>query len=852
MNREQPGSDPALTEMTQSAALTRPDGLALDTDPRPAVASGPWAALVRLRRIAGAVAVAAVALGLVAVWLWPGPPALMAASAGAALITALAASWALGRQQRPRLAQLARQFRQRLAADPDTLVFTDGTGGAVERPGDPADPPPEAWLDGWCAEPRRVVAQLLDELRRDGRAMREFRRHSSGLRLTVVPVSPPHWGLGDGQLLLWRFARAERLGRRGLDALGLPVLTLGVDGQPLSANPALIRMLDLPEGRDERSDPAAVLAQAAAPIRGAVAQALERGEAPVPLRLPGGQSAEAHPVMARDGLLDLLILPEGAGRLAGSGPPDYEDIPVALLQIDAQGRIEGSNRAARGLLGLAPAENRHLWEVVEGLGRPVADWLRDARTGRALNRPEVLRATCGGAETFVQIILRRPSDMAPPGTLLAVISDATELKSLEARFVQSQKMQAIGQLAGGIAHDFNNLLTAITGHCDLLLMGRDAFDPDHGDLQQIQQNANRAAALVRQLLAFSRKQTLQPEVFTIEAMLEDVVRLLTRLVGERISLDLRHDPRLRAIRADRRQLEQVIVNLVVNARDAMPMGGTIRIETEAVALEVERSIGRARLPAGQYSVIRVIDNGVGIPAELRDKIFEPFFTTKRQGEGTGLGLSTAYGIVKQMGGFIFVDSVVGSGTTFSMYFAADLSASPDVSAAPPPRAIAPAPAPTTPREGSRRPPVPVRPRRSEVAVPAPSGDPGATVLLVEDEAPVRAFAARALRLQGYRVLEAVDGESALEVVLERRESVDIIVTDVIMAGLDGPTWVARALEGRPGIPVVFVSGYIEDTLTEALGRTPHAVFLEKPFSLDALCRILAAQLTAAGHVIAPG
>ncbi len=278
--------------------------------------------------------------------------------------------------------------------------------------------------------------------------------------------------------------------------------------------------------------------------------------------------------------------------------------------------------------------------------------------------------------------------------MLAVLTDVTELKSLEARFVQSQKMQAIGQLAGGIAHDFNNLLTAINGHCDLLLMDRDEFDPDYADLQQIRQNANRAAALVRQLLAFSRRQTLQPEIFSVESLLDDLVQLLGRLVGERISIRLRHDPELKPIRADRRQLEQVIVNLVVNARDAMPMGGEITIETERLVLAEERAIGRARIPAGEWSVIRVIDQGIGIPAEIIDKIFEPFFTTKKPGEGTGLGLSTAYGIVKQMGGFIFAESQEGLGSTFSLYFAA--VDAPKQSVSRPPRAEVPAERPDAP------------------------------------------------------------------------------------------------------------------------------------------------------------
>jgi two-component system, cell cycle sensor histidine kinase and response regulator CckA len=311
------------------------------------------------------------------------------------------------------------------------------------------------------------------------------------------------------------------------------------------------------------------------------------------VRLPvGGETIAclAFAVSGHDGQLDVVLLPLWLSAQAKTPTerPDFDDLPVALAQIAPDGRIEATNRLARMLLGLAPGEERFFWEVVEGLGRPVADWFEDARAGRALNRPEVVSATLPAQETFVQITLRRATGPGAEQRLVAVLSDATELKSLEARFVQSQKMQAIGQLAGGVAHDFNNLLTAISGHCDLLLLNRDHFDPDFADLTQIQQNTNRAAALVRQLLAFSRKQTLKPELLSLESLLEELTHLLTRLVGERITLTLDHDASLGMIRADRRQLEQVIMNLVVNARDAMPMGGEIRIETRGARLTAPR------------------------------------------------------------------------------------------------------------------------------------------------------------------------------------------------------------------------------------------------------------------------
>ncbi|WP_323037194.1 ATP-binding protein [Pararhodobacter sp.] len=628
---------------------------------------------------------------------------------------------------------------------------------------------------------------------------------------------------------------------RGLDAVGLPILTL--DGDLVCANAAARALAD---------DCAFVaIAQDAAH-----AQAMDGTGALV--TLPSGKAMHAICGVASDGLEDILLVSPHALGFEVKAPhvTDFEEIPVALLQLDSEGRIAGTNRLARSLLALSADETRYFWQIVEGLGRPVADWLADAQAGRALGRPEVLRASLAGVETYVQIILRRVGASGEKGNLVAVISDATELKSLEARFVQSQKMQAIGQLAGGVAHDFNNLLTAISGHCDLLLINRDRFHPDYDDLLQIHQNANRAAALVRQLLAFSRKQTMKPETLSLESLLEELTHLLTRLVGERINLELSHDPALTSIRADRRQLEQVIINLVVNARDAMPMGGTIRVETEAQQFDAELEIGRARIPAGEYAIIRVIDQGVGIPASNMDKIFEPFFTTKRLGEGTGLGLSTAYGIVKQMGGYIFAQSVEGSGTVFTLYFASATAAerteeTPHQERHAEPRHTEQSDSTTEAehaRSDERLPeiidhapaPTPIEPART----PPVQTLRGGTILLVEDEAPVRAFAARALRLQGYQVFEAQDGEQALEFLEDQALRIDLFVTDVIMPGIDGPGWVSQALIDRQGTPVVFVSGYTEDTLSEALSRIPHALFLGKPFSLHDLCDAIDTQLVA--------
>ncbi|MFO1203559.1 MAG: ATP-binding protein [Tabrizicola sp.] len=483
---------------------------------------------------------------------------------------------------------------------------------------------------------------------------------------------------------------------------------------------------------------------------------------------------------------------------------DLEDVPVPIMSFGPDGVMRVANHAARELMWKGEIRAAMFHDLFDGLGRPVSEWLADVAAGRHPGGSEVLRVR-GEEERFLQVTLRRYVDGARLG-VLAILNDATRLKTLEAQFVQSQKMQAIGQLAGGIAHDFNNLLTAISGHCDLLLLRHGREDSDFADLEQIRQNANRAASLVGQLLAFSRKQTLNPEVLDLEDVLADLTHLLNRLMVEKVELSLGHlgqtmGKPLGKIRADKRQIEQVLINLVVNARDAMPEGGDVRIETEPVTLAEDLKRDRATVPAGDYTVIRVIDHGIGIPEHQHRQIFEPFFTTKRIGEGTGLGLSMAYGIVKQSGGFIFVDSEVGQGTTFSLYF------------------------PVVDGEDHT-------PAAEAKRVAAKQGE--GVILLVEDEASVRAFASRALALRGYTVLEAANAEEALARLEDKELHVDLFVTDVVMPGMDGPAWVRRAHLDRPNVKVVFMSGYAEDGLAEDQARVPNSVFLPKPFSLNDL------------------
>jgi two-component system cell cycle sensor histidine kinase/response regulator CckA len=646
-------------------------------------------------------------------------------------------------------------------------------------------------LQDHFASPASVMYRLQARAAVAGAAREDVVTRRGHSRLSVHKIA-------EGRFL-WRleeFVDRAQSGR-GAEGLSLPMLIANKAGIVLFTNEAMRRLLG---GRPKRLDRV--------------------------FSTPNPRSGEEVEVASIDGPVRALLAEiEGAGErreiyLMPAAPSantatmmeDFENLPVALLRFSANGQVQWSNKAARDALDLASDAQPMFHDLYEGLGRSVLDWLTDVVTERNDGGSEVLRARRGQADSYQQVTLRRFVDRGRPG-VLAVIQDATAMKRLEAQFVQSQKMEAIGQLAGGIAHDFNNLLTAISGHCDLLLLRHAKEDKDFADLAQINQNANRAAALVGQLLAFSRKQTLKPERIDLQDVLSDMAHLLNRLVGEKVRLRLAHAPDLGMIRADKRQLEQVLMNLVVNARDAMPEGGTIRVETEALTLNDELRRDRAVVPAGEYATIRVIDTGIGIPPERLDKIFEPFFTTKRPGEGTGLGLSTVYGIVKQSGGFIFVDSTVDEGTVFHLYFPIHAATEEDL--------VAPAAEP---------------PRK--IVMKQGEG----VVLLVEDEAPVRAFASRALRLRGYTVLEADCAEEALRLLEDDSLKIDVFVTDVVMPGMDGPSWVKLAREARPDVRVVFMSGYAEDCLSEEQGRVPNSVFLAKPFSLNDLATTVQGQL----------
>ncbi|UWQ20323.1 ATP-binding protein [Jannaschia sp. W003] len=868
--------------------------LDLQLDTRDAV---PGAGGARTSGLRGRHLLAVAALAAVAAMLAPDMAVRVAAGAVAAALILLAGGL--------RIAALLRARRERRRLD-DIMVFvehdaapafcTDAFGAVVLQNRAAADRFGAARGDALSrvfeplfANPDAVVHRVREGLRRDGRAREDVVTRRGHVRVSAGAIP-------GGEL--WRVEdMADRPARTG-DGIGLPMLTASASGTILYMNETLRRAIGRRAKRleDVFED---------LPLRDGGIHAMRAEGGARPVRI-----AASRPVADRR---EIFVLPveEGVAQREKAGVETVLDqLPIALVHIDEKGHVVSANRLALRLLPRSTEGNPPLAALVEGLGRSVSEWVADGAEGRGLYRPEVVRVT-GAGEAYLQITLGRPLQSGDRG-LIAFLNDATELKSIEAQFVQSQKMQAIGQLAGGVAHDFNNLLTAISGHCDLLLLRRGDDDPDFADLSQINQNANRAAALVGQLLAFSRKQTLKMQQLDLRDTLGDMTHLLNRLLGERVRLVVSHDPALIPIRGDRRQLEQVVMNLVVNARDAMPEGGEVRIATECRYLESGMTRDRVTIPPGQYVVVSVSDGGAGIEPEKIGRIFEPFFTTKRPGEGTGLGLSMAYGIMKQSGGYIFADSTPGEGATFSLYFPAGRDAVAPFPAevaipedepaadfaAPAPRPVAGLPsapdlppeegrdgAATDDREETGRPvaedgdtPVDLdrviaatvdlgeasvadptsdgdeMPCRLDVGddgdapvreIPAPASHPsdhspaapsGCTVLLVEDEAPVRAFASRALRLKGYRVLEASCAEDALARLDDETLDVDLFVTDVMMPGLDGPTWVRRARERRPDVWTIFVSGYTQDTMSETAAPVPNSYFLPKPFSLAELTR----------------
>jgi two-component system, cell cycle sensor histidine kinase and response regulator CckA len=496
----------------------------------------------------------------------------------------------------------------------------------------------------------------------------------------------------------------------------------------------------------------------------------------------------------------------------------FDHTPMAIATVDRAGAVVRANArfaklaqslsadssAHKSILNTVNARDRHMLlaainRAAEGQGDilPVEVML------------DSVRERCG--QFFVTAV---EEDEREAETAIVYMLETTERRALENQINQSQKMDTVGQLAGGIAHDFNNVLSAIMMANDFLLNAHKPTDPSFQDIMQIKQNATRAATLVRQLLAFSRRQTLRPQVLDLGDALSDLRILLQRLIGEKVRLDLVHGRDLWPVKADLSQIEQVIVNLAVNARDAMPSGGKLAIRTGNVLAEESAQLAYKGMPAADYVRIDLSDTGTGIPIDIRDKIFEPFFTTKEVGKGTGLGLSTVYGIVKQTGGFIYVESEEGKGTTFHIFLPRHhpgQEVEPDIAGA---NGAA--------REGTAE----MRPRTDLTGQ--------GTILLVEDEEGLRSLNARGLRSRGYSVIEASNGVEAMEALEKKNGAIDLVVSDVVMPEMDGPT-LLKTMRGRnPDLKIIFVSGYAEEAFDKSLPENQQFDFLPKPFTLSQL------------------
>lgn len=492
----------------------------------------------------------------------------------------------------------------------------------------------------------------------------------------------------------------------------------------------------------------------------------------------------------------------------------FRDAPMGVAFADAGGVISDANAALGKFFGASGnLASRDFSALVEAGDRAqVTSLIASAARGETgLAAVELRIGKSGAGEDRMAELFASPM---PGGKAILYLVDVSEQKALETKFAQSQKMQAVGQLAGGVAHDFNNLLTVIIGNCEFLLMRHQAGDPSFKEINEVHQNALRAAALVSQLLAFSRKQTMQPKALVLGDVIGELAQMLRRLVGEGTTLNVERDSDLWTVHADEAQLSNAIINLVVNARDAMPSGGTVAIKTVNQTVAKSSALGTAIMPPGEYVHIEVSDTGTGMSQEIQSKIFDPFFTTKPVGQGTGLGLATVYGIVKQSGGFITVDSQVGQGTSFHIYLP--------------------------------------RLRVDAVAAPVETAPAAArdvtgqdTILLVEDEEAVRSFAARALRMRGYNVLEASGGEEALEIVKSEAHTIHLIITDVVMPSMDGPTMVRHVKQLKPDLRVIFMSGYAEEAFRRNDQSSEDIHFLPKPFGLKQLAAKVKEVLSAA-------
>jgi two-component system cell cycle sensor histidine kinase/response regulator CckA len=695
--------------------------------------------------------------------------------------------------------------RAGLEASPDAVAVTD-SGGALLA----ANSRYESWfgirapLELPCGEALRPV---LAAASRDGQAQ------AGGLESGDLRLAADVRAAGQTEgALLWRFTRTGEkdaaaearsllggeIGNR-LALTGLMAALAAADGRILEANAAFHARA----GGEAAVAPGTPLVDLLVMSEQHQFHFAREGKAGGALRIL------QVPLAEEEGGPSLFLLLDELGGVGADAAHNInallEILPLGLALADRDGRFVYLNAAFRRAAGLSrtalPTWPSDL--VVDEDKAAVADSIRRFARGASLSGDVAVRLKANADEP-VALTVAGARGLGEAAVLLS-LKDNSEEDRLKRQVAQATKMQAVGQLAGGVAHDFNNILTAIIGHCDLMLMRHAPGDSDYDDIQQIRSNSNRAASLTRQLLAFSRQQTLRPQVLQLPDVIAEVSTLLKRLLGERVKLQVKHGRGLGAVRADPGQLEQVIVNLAVNARDAMTVKddqsvGLLTLHTYAVTAEDVRRMGSEILPIADYTALRVSDTGTGIPPHLLPKIFEPFFTTKEIGKGTGLGLSTVYGIVKQSGGFIFAESEPGKGTSFVIY-------------------------------------LPVH--RAEAVKPTRKGREPAgelwgtgTILLVEDEATVRAVAERALTRHGYTVLLAENGEAAIEI-LDREKRVDLMISDVVMPTMDGPTTAREARIRQPDLPILFISGYAEEQLRQSIDLE-RVAFLAKPFSVQKL------------------
>lgn len=670
--------------------------------------------------------------------------------------------------------------------------------------GDPVATGKAAWRDGHATLVGRVAARN-------------------------VTVEVVRGGQGD-DCLVWRFRESAG----GSPVVLLPTLLAGPWGDRLGAAGVMIALIG-GEGRVRAANRVFVYratGRADAPVAGrdfvtlltsasdGTVRFAHEGLTGLPIRLlqiPLDEARDANEASHELGERIIVLIDDEGGSGAGTDVPLQmllSMLPLGLALADRDGRFLYLNdafvRAAGAAQGSTPVYPGDL--VIREDKAAVGDAVRRFANGQSVSGDIVVRLK-DRPDDPVALTIAGARGLGEAAVLLS-LKDNTEESKLQRQVAQATKMQAVGQLAGGVAHDFNNILTGILGHCDLMLMRHTPGDSDYDDIQQIRNNSNRAAGLTRQLLAFSRQQTLRPQVLQLPDIVSEVSNLLQRLLGETVDLVINHGRALGAVRADPGQIEQVIVNLVVNARDAIQAkgdkGGKVTLKTYKVTAAEVRKLDSEFLPVADYTALSVTDTGTGIAPENLSKIFEPFFTTKDVGKGTGLGLSTVYGIVKQSGGFIFADSELGQGTTFSVFL--PVHAESDTK----PAAIA-----------------------APVQKPAELWGTG-TILLVEDEDMVRAVAERALIRHGYTVLTAAHGEEAMAI-LATGEKIDLIVSDVVMPTMDGPTLGRAARAQYPDLPILFMSGYAEEQLRKSIDLDRMG-FIPKPFEIKALAEAVKATL----------